>query len=762
MPTQAVTARPAETASGETGMPSSCEDRWRSARQGWWQRGFCSLQAALVVTVAALSTAVWAGELPEASRHDADDRGSHWAYLTPQRQPLPDVSDVSWPRVDLDYDVLAALEAKGLAPVADASPATIVRRLYLDLTGLPPTLEQVEAFVAQPSQEHYEGLVDQLLASPRFGEKWARHWLDVARYAESTGGAVNFTYPHAWRYRDYVIEAFNSGMPWDQFIREQLAGDLLPAGSPQDAARQQIATGFLAIGTRTLNEPSGLQFELDTVDEQINATSLGFLGLTVACARCHDHEYDPIPQRDYYALAGIFRSTQSHYGTTVFVNARRPTPLLRLPEEAVVPDAVAPLPPLAARQMAMQIRNTRDALRTEEDRLRRFLATGRLALLEARRAAWDEDGEPVPWVMGVTDKPVEPPFRRRFARRTFGDYTYGDMTQSIGDSPLYARGESDQAEADLVPRGMLAALVDEPLQIPEDTSGRLQLAEWIASDRNPLTARVVVNRIWLQLFGRGLVATPDDFGMAGQPPSHPALLDRLAVQFVEDGWRVKDLIRSIVRSRTYQLASVMDPVAYAEDPEAVTLWRMPPRRLDAEQIRDRILFVSGHLIVEPPVGSAVARYGEGPVAGRGAQRLLSAVNDPFHRHRSIYLPWLRDNLPEAMELFDVADPSMPRSDRDQTTVPGQGLYLLNSPLVMRSAERLIDLLPDDLSTEQRLEQLYRRVWLRSPTAEERAASVAFLDSFDQAEDAQHAPASREALAAVCQSLFASSEFLYRW
>ncbi len=762
MPTQAVTARPAETASGETGMPSSCDNRWRSARQGWWQRGFCSLKAALVVTVAALSTAVWAGELPEASRHDADDRGSHWAYLTPQRQPLPDVSDVSWPRVDLDYDVLAALEAKGLAPVADASPATIVRRLYLDLTGLPPTLEQVEAFVAQPSQEHYEGLVDQLLASPRFGEKWARHWLDVARYAESTGGAVNFTYPHAWRYRDYVIEAFNSGMPWDQFIREQLAGDLLPAGSPQDAARQQIATGFLAIGTRTLNEPSGLQFELDTVDEQINATSLGFLGLTVACARCHDHEYDPIPQRDYYALAGIFRSTQSHYGTTVFVNARRPTPLLRLPEEAVVPDAVAPLPPLAARQMAMQIRNTRDALRTEEDRLRRFLATGRLALLETRRAAWDEDGEPVPWVMGVTDKPVEPPFRRRFARRTFGDYTYGDMTQSIGDSPLYARGESDQAEADLVPRGMLAALVDEPLQIPEDTSGRLQLAEWIASDRNPLTARVVVNRIWLQLFGRGLVATPDDFGMAGQPPSHPALLDRLAVQFVEDGWRVKDLIRSIVRSRTYQLASVMDPVAYAEDPEAVTLWRMPPRRLDAEQIRDRILFVSGHLIVEPPVGSAVARYGEGPVAGRGAQRLLSAVNDPFHRHRSIYLPWLRDNLPEAMELFDVADPSMPRSDRDQTTVPGQGLYLLNSPLVMRSAERLIDLLPDDLSTEQRLEQLYRRVWLRSPTAEERAASVAFLDSFDQAEDAQRAPASREALAAVCQSLFASSEFLYRW
>ncbi|NBP80256.1 DUF1549 domain-containing protein, partial [bacterium] len=642
MPTQAVTARPAETASGETGMPSSCENRWRSARQGWWQRGFCSLQAALVFAVAALSTAVWADELPEASRHDADDRGSHWAYLTPQRQPLPDVSDVNWPRVDLDYDVLAALEAKGLAPVADASPATIVRRLYLDLTGLPPTLEQVEAFVAQPSQEHYEGLVDQLLASPRFGEKWARHWLDVARYAESTGGAVNFTYPHAWRYRDYVIEAFNSGMPWDQFIREQLAGDLLPAGSPQDAARQQIATGFLAIGTRTLNEPSGLQFELDTVDEQINATSLGFLGLTVACARCHDHEYDPIPQRDYYALAGIFRSTQSHYGTTVFVNARRPTPLLRLPEEAVVPDAVAPLPPLAARQMAMQIRNTRDALRTEEDRLRRFLATGRLALLETRRAAWDENGEPVPWVMGVTDKPVEPPFRRRFARRTFGDYTYGDMTQSIGDSPLYARGESDQAEADLVPRGMLAALVDEPLQIPEDTSGRLQLAEWIASDRNPLTARVVVNRIWLQLFGRGLVATPDDFGMAGQPPSHPALLDRLAVQFVEDGWRVKDLIRSIVRSRTYQLASVMDPVAYAEDPEAVTLWRMPPRRLDAEQIRDRILFVSGHLIVEPPVGSAVARYGEGPVAGRGAQRLLSAVNDPFHRHRSIYLPWLRD------------------------------------------------------------------------------------------------------------------------
>ena len=714
----------------------------------------------MAVVLLALSGVVADGETVSSQ---PESEQTHWAFLPPTREPVPSVTDSEWPSSEIDYEILAALEAAELRPVADAPPATLLRRLSLDLIGLPPTAEQVEAFLAEPTQERFEQQVDELLASSHFGEKWARHWLDVARYAESTGGAVNFTYPHAWRYRDYVIDALNSDMPWDQFVREQLAGDLLPAKTPADAARQRIATGFLAIGTRTLNERSGLQFELDTVDEQINATSLAFLGLTIACARCHDHEYDPIPQRDYYAMAGIFRSTQPFYGTPVFINARRSTPLLRLTEEAAVPAAIDPLPPSAARQFATRISQTRDAIREQQDPLQRFFANGRLSLLEARRGAWDEQGQPVPWAMGVADKPGAVPPRFRFSRRAAGGYTYADISQAIGDSPLYARGESDQAAEERIPRGTISVLATEPLAIPEDASGRLQLAEWIATPENPLTARVVVNRIWLQLFGRGLVATPDDFGMAGLPPSHPTLLDRLAVQFVEEGWSVKRLIRSLVLSRTYRLGSDMDQTAYQHDPDATLLWRMPPRRLDAELIRDRLLFVSERLSPERPIGSAVAMYGEGPVTGRGSQRLQAAINDPYNRSRSIYLPWLRDNLPESMTLFDAADPSLPRSSREQTTGPGQGLYLLNSRVVMRSAERVVERLPAGLSREEQVAELYRRVWLRSPEAAEQAAAVAFLESFEPASSTpRDEQVSQDALAVLCQSLFAGSEFLYRW
>ncbi|MBM4068556.1 MAG: DUF1549 domain-containing protein [Planctomycetes bacterium] len=258
----------------------------------------------------------------------------HWAYQPPQKIAEPEVKNSAWPRSDVDRFILAALEVKGLTPVTDADRRTLVRRVSFDLIGLPPTPLEAEAFAADAAADAFEKVVDRLLASPRFGEKWARHWLDVARYAESTGKTVNFNYPHAWRYRDYVIAAFNADKPYDQFIKEQLAGDLMKSDDPKVVAERLVATGFLAIGPRILNERNGLKFELDLVDEQIDVTTQAFLGITAACARCHDHKFDPIPQQDYYALAGIFRSTEVCYGTVRYINAQRVAPLLSLPKEA--------------------------------------------------------------------------------------------------------------------------------------------------------------------------------------------------------------------------------------------------------------------------------------------------------------------------------------------------------------------------------------------------------------------------------------------
>src|SRR5579884_1414937 len=279
------------------------------------------------------------------ARHDIDiEKGRRfWAFQPPRKHAAPRVRDTAWPRSDVDRFLLAAMEAKGVKPVADADRATLLRRVTFDLTGLPPTPEEVDAFVNDKAPDAYEKVVDRLLASPRFGERWGRHWLDVARYAESSGKEVNINYPQAWRYRDYVIRSFNDDKPFDRFAREQLAGDLLPAANDRQQAEQLTATGFLAIGPKSHNERLPLHFELDVADEQIDATTQAFLGLTVACARCHDHKFDPIPQKDYYALAGIFRSTETCYGTVPLIQNRHPSPLLTLSPTCGQPSALPPL-----------------------------------------------------------------------------------------------------------------------------------------------------------------------------------------------------------------------------------------------------------------------------------------------------------------------------------------------------------------------------------------------------------------------------------
>jgi cytochrome c553 len=675
---------------------------------------------------------------PVASKGPDIEKGRQfWAFQPPRAVKPPQVKDASWPRTDVDRFVLGALEKRDLKPVADADRSALIRRVSFDLVGLPPAPEEVEAFVADRSPDAFARVVDRLLASSRFGERWGRHWLDVARYAESSGKA-NMMYPQAWRYRDWVIGAFNADMPYDQFVRQQIAGDLLPARDAQSQAEQTIATGFLALGSKTHNTQNRTQFLVDLADEQIEVTSHAFLGLTVACARCHDHKFDPIPQRDYYALSGIFQSTQTCYGTLPgLVQNANPSPLIELPEDSDMPSAVPNLPPGRRAPLEAQLAElikTRDALTPEENfSPKGFQTRARLAMLRFRLASYKPDGTPRKYAMGVRERfePIE--------------------------SPLYVRGELEQP-GELVPRGLVQVLCQETPPAISEGSGRRELARWLVTRQNPLTARVMVNRIWLHLFGRGLVPTPDNFGAAGQSPSHPELLDTLAVSFMDQDWSVKRMIRQIVLSRAYQLASTHDPRDFEADPDNTLIWRMSPRRLEAEALRDAVLAISGKLVLEPPVGSAVAMAGEG-LAGpfRGFNQEAQEM------HRAVYLTVVRDQLPESLSLFDFADPSLPSGERSTTSGPTQSLYLMNSPFVIRQAEAAADRLRAlDGDDGERIRAAYLRFLARTPTVAELGRASEFLAKF-AAGDAATGPVedrTKAAWTAFCQALFAGAEFRY--
>jgi cytochrome c553 len=664
---------------------------------------------------------------------DIEKGRKFWAFQPAKKEAPPEVKDSAWPRGDIDRFVLADLEAKGLKPVADADPHALLRRLYFDLVGLPPAPEDVEAFVkdfAAKPQAAVEAAVDKLLASPQFGERWGRHWLDVARYAESSGKSVNIAYPHAWRYRDYVIKAFNDDMPYDQFVREQLAGDLLSAKDDKEKAEFLVATGFLAIGPKAHDERNPRQFEMDLADEQIDATSRAFLGLTVACARCHDHKFDPIPQKDYYALAGIFRSTETCYGTIRIFQSNHPSPTITLPRGA---DATTGLEPLSDDRRAAikkQMDDLKDQIskQTGQDAfIRNILLRSRSSTLQSQLDMYDSDGTPKPLAMGVREG-------RRGA-----------------DSPLFVRGELSQP-GDTVKRGFPQVLTTEQPSIRRD-SGRLELADWIASKDNPLTARVMANRVWLHLMGRGLAPVPDNFGASGLPPTHPALLDYLAVSFADDGWSVKKLIRTIVLSHAYQLSSQFDEKNFEADPDDVLMWRMPKRRLEVEAIRDAMLAVAGKLDLTPPKGSPIEQGGEGGVAFR-----LRLGGDPSASddHRTVYLPIIRDQIPEVLTLFDFPDPSLLVGERAVTTVPAQSLYLMNNPFVIRQSEALGEkLLAGADDDAARLTRAYLTCYSRPPSEKELKKARQFLDDYGK----DHSR--RATWAALSQALFASAEFSHR-
>ncbi len=668
---------------------------------------------------------------------DFEEARKFWAFQAPRAVPAPEVKNGAWPRTDIDRFILAGLEAKNLKPVADADPRVLIRRLTFDLIGLPPSPLEVETFVAESTRDPQSAIrnaADRLLASPQFGERWGRHWLDVARFAESSGKERNYTFPEAWRYRDWVIGALNADEPYDQFIREQIAGDLLPSKDGAERDAHVVATGFLALGPKGLNEKNREQFRMDVIDEQIDATSRAVLGLTVACARCHDHKFDPVPQKDYYALAGIFRSTDTFFGTASAGGKNKNG-------TALLPLAGSTAPTTVGTTARTGLANF---LAKNPDKAKKFknLPPDRKQRLIARFA---------------NDNPAaaETPAPAR------AEHAMGVRDGNAADARVLVRGEIDQP-GDRVARGFVSVLGSAPATaLPTSASGRAELADWLVAKTNPLTARVAVNRIWLHLFGDGLVTTPDNFGATGTTPSHPELLDALALKFMADGWSVKSLIRTIVLSRSYQLSSAWDKKNYDGDPDNVQLWRASPRRLDAEAIRDAMLAASGTIQLTAPTGSVVANIGDGYI-GKG---IRPEVFDITANYRSVYLPIVRDFVPDALGIFDFAEPSLVVAARDVTNVPSQALYLMNNAFVIQQSQAMAKrIVATPLDYAKRIALAYQLTLSRPPTEAERARADAYLRTEARglipAKSGSIPEASLTSWSTFCQALFACAEFRY--
>lgn len=680
-----------------------------------------------------------------------------WAFVPPQPTAAPNVTDTTWPKSDLDRFVLAKLEAANLKPVSDSPRRSLLRRICFDLVGLPPTPDQVHRFLSDQSPGAFETIVDELLESPQFGERWGRHWLDVARYSESVGMDRNFTYPQAWRYRDYVIKSINEDKPYDQFIQEQIAGDLLPDDHPTTWEDRTVATGFLAMGPKSLNERDKRQFRMDIVDEQIDTTSRSILGLTVACARCHDHKFDPFPTEDYYAIAGIFRSSQTLYGTNGQGN-RQPSKLIPLAEVALVAGTAdqpsrAPDPdPVEKRRLITikrkQAQTQMAALRSQTNRNNRELLATNAQYKKLNQRVQDFNKQ----LNSINRKG-----KKKKPKQPAGPAAMGVVEGNVDDCQVHIRGNV-QTLGDSVPRGFLQVvqMTDAP-QLSENTSGRLELAKWITSTQNPLTARVMVNRIWHHLFGTGIVRTMDNFGATGERPTHPRLLDHLAIRLMDNQWSIKKTIREIVLSRTYQLSSDHNESAYAVDPQNRLMWQMSHRRLDVEAIRDSIIAAAGQLDLTPGEKSPVHAVGN-VNAGRDA-KLLARIETDYNT-RSVYQPIVRNAVPEMLKAFDFAEPSIIVGRRNITTVPTQALFMMNSEFIKSRSYQMADRLleNEDLTTSVRINMAYELALTRSATAAEMARSESFiakcLEQFTE-DDKQAA-----AWASLCQALFASAEFRY--
>ena len=797
-----------------------------------------------------------------------EEQKNFWAFQ-PMRDPaLPKVVDNTWERSRIDRFILAKLEQKGIQPSPPADKMTLLRRARFDLTGLPPTEKEIDAFLADDSPGAFKRAVNRLLDSPRYGEHWGRHWLDVARYADSAGNDEDFRYPHAWRYRDYVIQAFNDDTPYEQFVREQIAGDLLPSDNPDDPpgvnSRGIVATGLLALGPKAVAQQDKKKMLYDVYDEQLDVVSKAFLGLTVTCARCHDHKFDPILQRDYYALTGIFASTRSFRDSKSHVAKLLFKPLV---EEQVYEayqdhqdqifyatfeieditsagmdrhnDGVYPRLKdymrsawriLEGRASAAKLSREKQLDETTLKRWADYLKPGEDSqphLSDWRRATrsrLDEvaaayqrkfDGRTEQWRKDlerwreqvkrmVKEANMPPPPKPRFRERTdafYHDVVFKEngpfyLTQEqqeetlssasranltelradlehleatapaeppmacaveegeIVDQQLFIRGDHHNP-GESIPKGFPVILGGRDEPPVTEGSGRLALAGWLTQPDHPLTARVMVNRIWQWHFGEGIVTTPNNFGETGARPTHPELLDFLARHFVRSGWSVKAMHRLMMLSSVYQASSLVTEEQNRLDRENELLSHFRRRRLNVEEIHDGLLAMDGNLDLK--MGGTL-QEGVGTDRENSSER-LSISPDEVTR-RMVYIPLRRANLPTLLNLFDFGDATTTIGKRANTNVAPQALFMMNSEFVADRAKNLAQRLLDEetASNARRVERAYRIALNRQADPGEVDSALTYVSSLQSKfEDSVSEP---EAWHSLCRILLASNDFIY--
>ncbi|MDA1314119.1 MAG: PSD1 and planctomycete cytochrome C domain-containing protein [Acidobacteria bacterium] len=773
-----------------------------------------------------------------------EEEKSWWSFQPVKRPEPPAVRKADWARSPIDNFILARLEKEGFEPAPEVDKLTLLRRVTYDLTGLPPTEREIADFLADDSPKAYENIVERLLDSSRYGERWGRHWLDVARYADSTGVDEDHKYPYAWKYRDYIVDAFNDDVPFDRLLREQIAGDLLPADNPGALnTRGIIATGFMALGPKLIAEQDKKKMLYDMIDEQIEVVGKAVLGLTLQCARCHDHKFDPIRQRDYYSMASIFRSTkqvtdwQSHVSELYFAPLvpddeadlyfshqkkieRKKQRISNIVDEQTaahvmrslheVPKYLAPArellnapkPRMSAPTATAEATpgheadavvaetaskygldagllgkwfdylKPTDEVRPHLDRLLQANQADLPTVAEQYRAEFEQTaskryGELAEWrtkfaeALAKDETPPEKPFFFAGENRFFTETSAGngplsvtkenreklfssealeqlarleieqkELEKTLPPKPPMANAVAEEAPhqqnvfvggnvralGDEVPKAFPAILTHNEQPEIKSVSGRLELARWLSSADNPLTARVMANRIWLWHFGEGLVGTPNNFGKVGAQPTHPELLDYLASEFVQRGWSVKAMHRLIVLSSTYRMSADTTEQAHEKDPENQLLSHFTRRRMDAEEIRDTLLAIEGAI-----------DYGMGGTLQTGVGQGMTTTDQlpPFDvsksYRRTLYLPLRRANIPKLLTLFDFGDATTSTGARASTNVAPQALFMMNSEFVSRVAEGFAR----RLLAERRMpdEERVRRAWLTALAKEPAAAEV---------------------------------------
>jgi hypothetical protein len=626
-----------------------------------------------------------------------------WPFI-PLKEPALPAAEGDWARNPIDRFLLAKLAEKGLRPAPDADKRTLIRRVTFDLTGLPPTPEEVEAFLADSSPGAFTTVVDRLLASPAYGERWGRHWLDVVRYADTAGDNSDFPIPQIYRYRNYVIDSFNQDKPYDTFIREQLAGDLLPHRSDEERRTHTIATGYLANAKRFGSRVDDYPWHL-TIEDTIDNLGRTYLGLTVNCTRCHDHKFDPLTNEDYYALYGIFEST------------RYPWPGIELKQyqENFIP--------LASADVVEKVQKERAAKKAENE--------ARAKELEAEKKHYEAAAELALDGEAARVRELIPDFTRRIDALRKGaslkeplpyDTAYAVCeAPKCGNAKVQIKGDPERLGR-VVPRRFIEVLGGQSLSSDAPGSGRAALADWIADPENPLTARVMANRIWQYHFGKGIVATPSDFGRQGKPPTHPELLDWLARRFIESGWSVKSMHRLILSSHAYRMSCDGDPAGATADPNNELLHAFRRRRLEAEALRDAMLAVSGALDRSP---GGPHPFPPMPTWDYTQHKPFIAVYD--NHQRSVYLMTQRIRRHPFFGIFDGAETNMSTPFRITSTTPLQALYLLNDPFVHEQAKAFAARLRNERKDDAgRVERAFALALGRAATADERAAALDYV------------------------------------